>query len=117
MEITTEEIVKIHDEIIKKTGGHSGMISYGNLDFTVSQMKIPKSVERKATTLFYGILTSHPFIDGNKRTAIASIEIFLEKNNKKFIPKDKELWDIVHSVSTGKLKFEEVVVWIKKNIK
>ena len=64
--LTTEEIIKIHDDIIKETGEHSGIISYGNLDFLIDQARIPKSIERVAAVLFYGILTSHPFVDGIK---------------------------------------------------
>ena len=115
--LTTEEILEIHDEIIKETGGHTGIISKGNIEFVISQMEIPKNVERKAAILFHGILTKHPFVDGNKRTAIASAETFLKENGKVFIAGDKKLWEIVHDISEGKLKFEEVVIWIKKNIK
>lgn len=117
MYLTTDEIVQIHDTIIEETGGHSGIISYGNLDFISNQAKIPKTIERAATILFYGILTSHPLVDGNKRTAIASLETFLKENDKEIIASDKELWEVVHSISEGKLKFEETVNWIKKNIK
>jgi len=115
--LTTEEIIAIHDEIINETGGHSGILSYSNLDFVVAQSKIPKTIERIATTLFYGILTSHPFVDGNKRTAIVSTETFLKENEKELLATDDELWETVHKMSEGKLKFEEVVIWIKKNIK
>ncbi len=34
--LTTQEILQIHDDIIKETGGHSGILSYGNLDFIVN---------------------------------------------------------------------------------
>ncbi|MBI2543485.1 MAG: type II toxin-antitoxin system death-on-curing family toxin [Candidatus Aenigmarchaeota archaeon] len=115
--LTIEEVVKIHEDMIKETGGHPGIISYGNLDFTVNQAKIPKNIERIATTLFYGILTSHPFIDGNKRTAISVLETFLEENDARLVAKNEELWNIVHIVSEGKLKFEEVVKWIKEVVK
>lgn len=114
--ITTEEIVAIHDEIIKETGGYSGIISYSNLDFTAEQSKIPKNTERIAATLFYGILTSHPFVDGNKRTALESMKTFLSINGKKFTAYEDDLWEKLHSVSEGKLKFEETVKWIKKNV-
>ena len=115
--LTTEEIVLMHDEIIKETGGYAGLISRGNLDFIVSQMQIPQDIARKATTLLFGILSSHPFLDGNKRTAIASVEIFLKRNNKRLEAANQELWDVVHKVSEGKLKFEEVVNWIKDRIR
>lgn len=66
---TTKDIVALYNEITKDTGGHSGIISYGNLDFVIDQMQIPRSIERQAAVLFFGVLTSHPFVDGNKRTA------------------------------------------------
>lgn len=114
--LTAEEIVAIHEEIIKETGGHSGIISYSNLDFTVEQSKIPKTLERIAATLFYGILTSHPFVDGNKRTALESMKTFLFLNGKNFKSDENELWEKLHSISEGKLKFEEIVKWIKENV-
>jgi len=117
MEITVDEVVKIHDKIIEETGGHSGIISYGNLDFIVSRMKIAKIIERKAAILFYGILTAHPFLDGNKRTAIVSLDSFLRGNNRKIMVSDDELWDIAHRASEEKLKFEDVVNWFRKIIK
>ena len=67
--------------------------------------------------MFYGILTSHPFVDGNKRTGVIVVDTFLKENAKGFIAEEDELWDIIHKVSTGKLKFEEVVNWIRENIK
>lgn len=114
--LNTEEILEIHDSIIKESGGYSGIISYSNLDFVTAQARIPKTMERVSATLFYGILTSHPFVDGNKRTVIVATETFLKENGKEFLAEDEELWDIVHKVAEAKLKFEEVVIWIKKKI-
>ena len=115
--LTAEEIVRIHDEIIKETGGHTGILFYDSLDFIVNQMQIPISIEKSAATLFYGIMTNHPFVDGNKKTGIASLETFLEENEKELITTDEELWKVVHDISEGKLKFEETVNWVKRNIK
>lgn len=114
--LTTDEIIEIHDKIIEKSGGHSGIISYGNLDFVVDQSKIPKSLDRIATVLFYGILTGHPFVDGNKRTGTIVVDTILKRNGKEFVAKDDEIWTKVQEISTGKLKFEEVVNWIKGNM-
>jgi death-on-curing protein len=115
--LTTDEIIKIHGEIIKETGGHSGIISYGNIDFVVSQMEIPKTLERKAAILLFGILTSHPFVDGNKRTALESMKTFVLLNSRKFITSENDIWIKLHEISEGKLKVEETVGWIKKNMK
>ncbi len=115
--LTTEEIISIHNEIIKSTSGHSGIMSYGNLDFIVSQMEISKDIIRKAATLLFGVLTKHPFTDGNKRTALESMKTFLYLNGKEFVATEDDVWDNLHKISEVKLKFEEVVSWIKKNVK
>lgn len=115
--LTTEEIVAIHDEIIKSSGGHTGMINMSNLDFVVSQVEIPKDLVRKAATLFFGILTSHPFVDGNKRTAFESMKTFLYLNDKEFSSEEGDAWNKLHEISEGKLKFQEVLNWIKENVK
>lgn len=115
--LTTEEIIRIHDEIIKETGGHLGIISYGNLDFLVNQTKIPKDIVRASALLFYNILTSHPFVDGNKRTALESIKVFLALNHKQLSANQEELWNIIRDTSEGKLKFEEIVNWIRGRLK
>ncbi len=49
--LETEEIVKIHNQIIKQSGGHDGIINYGNLDFVVSQMETTSILNRKAAVL------------------------------------------------------------------
>ncbi len=114
--LTTEEIVDIHNEIIKETGGHTGVISLGNLDFIVSQIEIPRSMERKAATLLYGILTSHPFADGNKRTAFESMKVFLRLNGRSFEDDEEDLWNKLHEISSGTLKFEETVKWVSGKV-
>jgi death-on-curing protein len=114
--LTVEEIIAIHNEVIKETGGHEGIISQGNLDFIVSQMHILHDIVRKATILLYGILINHPFLDGNKRTALESMKTFLSINGRKFSASEEELWDKLHLISEGKLKFEEVIKWIKEVI-
>lgn len=114
--LETEEIMRIHEDIIQESGGYSGMLSYSNLDFAVAQAKLSKDLDRAAATLFYGILTSHPFVDGNKRTATVSTETFLRENGKRFLAKDGEIWDVVRATSQGKLKFEKVLTWIKEKI-
>jgi death-on-curing protein len=115
--LTTEEINQIHEDIIKESGGHSGIISYSNLDFVSNHAKTSKKIERVAATLFHGIVTSHPFVDGNKRTASVITETFLKYNGKELSATNIEVWEVVRGISQEKLKFEDVVSWIKDKIK
>lgn len=54
--LETEEIMRIHEDIIQESGGYSGMLSYSKLDFAVAQAKLSKDLDRAAATLFYGII-------------------------------------------------------------
>ncbi len=115
--LTTDEIVEIHNKIIEETGGHSGVLSLGNLDFLVSQSEIPKDLYRAIEILFYGILTGHPFVDGNKRTAFECLDVFLRLNGKSLIATKEDLWKALHEISEGKLDAEKSIAWLKKNSK
>ena len=76
--LTPKEVKEINNLL-----GCKGMISEGNLEFTLNKIRdLNLSVERKAITLLYDLITSHPFLDCNKRTAFVSMQIFLKRNSK-----------------------------------
>ncbi|MBI5347093.1 MAG: hypothetical protein HZB66_00605 [Candidatus Aenigmarchaeota archaeon] len=56
--LSTDEIIKIYDEIIKDSGGHKGILNYGNVDFAVSQMKSRRTIAGKVAVLLFGIIAS-----------------------------------------------------------
>ena len=45
------------------------------------------------------------------------MKTFLFLNGKQFAVDEETTWDKLHEISEGKLKFEEVVDWIKRNVK
>ena len=84
------------------------------------------SILDKASALCFSVISNHPFLDGNKRTAYCAMEVLLlyhkytftrtlgefEKNCKKFIDrKEKAIMDI----ATGDMSRVEFYEWIKEN--
>ena len=57
----------------------------------------------QGSAIFKGIISNHTFIDGNKRTAVATLKSFAAKNNLILNATDKELMNIATDVATGKL--------------
>ena len=58
------------------------------------------SIFHQAAAYFFYILKNHPFIDGNKRTALAVAVTFLEWNGKLFVPmNDDEVVDFVLKIT------------------
>lgn len=93
------------------------MINYGNVDFTVSQMKTTKGLNRKVAVLLFGIVARHPFVDGNKRTGLVVAETFLNLNDRKLKANDKDIWIKLHKISQGEMNLNQIKKWADKVVK
>jgi death on curing protein len=79
---------KLHDAIVNAYGGESGTLQQGLLESAALRPRTVIAGEeqyigkiRKASALGYAIITWHPFVDGNKRTALFSMSLFLYLND------------------------------------
>lgn len=75
--ITVEKIIEIHDEVISSYEGTSGILSESTLAYLVYRLNRTKHVFRRAALALYAIASQHPFMDGNKRTALIVAENIL----------------------------------------
>ena len=91
MEIDTGIIIQIHDEIASSYNLNKEMLNVGYLDSIIYSMgyifrqNVYEEIFWKASVLFEGIIRKHPFIDGNKRTALATIQEYLFINGIIFV--------------------------------
>ena len=82
-----EAVLAIHAEVLAAHGGGAGLRNRGLLESAAAAPQasfggeplIKNPIEIAAAYLFY-LCRNHPFVDGNKRTAIASALVFLEEN-------------------------------------
>ena len=72
--LTKQQILLLHSQLIRQSGGSDGIRDEGMLDSAISQpfqtfddMELYPSIVDKAVRLEYGLITNHPFVDGNKR--------------------------------------------------
>lgn len=104
--LTLEQIIQLHALVLIKDGGADGMRNLGRLEAAVSTQyqtafgkELYATVCDKAAALVRGIICDHPFIDGNKRTAMLAGLTLLEMNEYNFIARQGELEDFaVHIV-------------------
>ena len=66
--LTIEDIIEIN----KKIGEKGTLINKGNLEFAVQKVDKAKELARRAALLLYDLITLHPVLEGNKRTAVVS---------------------------------------------
>jgi len=59
-----------------------------------------KTIFHQAAAYLYLIIKNHPFVDGNKRTALATAVTFLEWNNMVFSPfHEDEVFDFINGLT------------------
>jgi death-on-curing protein len=81
-DLTAIEVLAIHDDQIDRHGGASGLRDRGLLEAALfrPQTGYYADLIEEAAALWESLAQSHPFIDGNKRTAFAFTYTFLAIN-------------------------------------
>lgn len=116
---TIQDVLAVHESVLNKSGGLAGVKDLGRLDsvlnFIHSDDYYPTFVD-KLTQIINGIASFHVFIDGNKRTAIATGAYFMIINNystsRHFIDEmeDLILIFVAHMITIDDLK--EFLIYI-----
>ena len=86
-----EEIISIHDVLIEQTGGAMGIRDMGALASAIMRPQIGyyDGLVDEAAALLESLTMNHPFVDGNKRTALGAVDTFLGMNGS-FIDCDSQ---------------------------
>ena len=112
-----EQVLFIHSRLVDTIGGSHGILDIGLLQSAVSRPKATfegKDVFRKAAALLESLARNHPFVDGNKRTAITSAAIFLGMNGHRLDTTQKEFEKFTLSVAVGRVQFDDIAAWFRK---
>ena len=124
--LTVEAVKAIHREVLAAHGGAAGIRDETLLESGVAapqasmmgQPLISDPIEIAAAYLFY-ICRNHPFLDGNKRSALAACLVFLEENgllpNRKLPINDWE--QFVVDVASSKIARDETTRRLRKLLK
>ena len=117
-----DDILEIHKIVIEETGGDDGIRDYGMIESALYSTeagfgdyhKYP-SIEKKVARLCYGITMNHGFVDGNKRTAVNAMLSMLKLNNIDMLYSQKELVEIMLSLASGNIGYDQMLNWIKEH--
>lgn len=71
----------------------------------------------KAAAIFESIISNHPFIDGNKRTAYVLMRLILLENSNDLDAVQEEKFEFVIKAASGELSFDEIKTWIEAHLK
>ena len=119
--LSKEQVLSLHEKIIKATGGSHGLGDDSALESAIARPcatfdgdDLYPSPAEKAAALMHSLAMNHPFIDGNKRIAVTSAELFLEINGYQLTASDDELEEITLALASSKLDKDELMVWFKQ---
>lgn len=120
---TVEAVLVIHTEVLAAHGGGTGIRSRELLESAIAAPQatmfgnamITEPIEIAAAYLYY-ICSNHPFVDGNKRVALATCLVFLSENG--LLPNEQlsvDEWEnLTLAVAAGLLSREEITATLRK---
>jgi death-on-curing protein len=120
--LTFDEVLSLHAEQIRLFGGLSGIrdigllqSALGSAEATFDGTLLHDTIFSMAATYLYGICRNHPFIDGNKRTAVGAALTFLELNGLDVDADEDAFYDLVIGVAEGRASRASVTVFLEEH--
>jgi len=121
--ILDEVVLAVHEEQLAVHGGLPGVRDRGVLESALARARNLAAYENcddlatLAAAYVFGIAKNHGFIDGNKRTALVTADLFLMLNGYELVSSPVENVLTILGVADGSLSEEELAVWMSRNIK
>lgn len=122
--LTEQQVLSVHKMMIKATGGLDGVRDTGLLQSALSAPfqafegeEVYPSLLSKAAAICRSVISNHPFVDGNKRTGIHVMLIFLEVNGIQPDYTQEELVDLGLGIASGNLAVNDILNWLTEHCK
>jgi death-on-curing protein len=121
--LTLSEVLEVHRQVMAQSGGAEGLMHLPALESALAQPQMtfggadlyPTLVD-KAAALGYALIKNHPFLDGNKRTGHAAMEVFLVLNGYEIRAAVDEQEHVILQVAASEIDREEFTAWLRTHI-
>lgn len=115
-------VLAVHDEQVAEHGGASGVRDLGLLESALARPQHAAAYDPDAdaaslaAAYAYGIARNHPFVDGNKRTALVVLELFLELNGCTLETDDADCVATMLALAAGELDERALAAWMRARL-
>lgn len=120
--LTLIEVLELHRRIIAQSGGAMGIRDFGMLESAIAQPRMAFGGEdlystliEKSAALGFSLIMNHPFVDGNKRTSHAAVEVFLMLNGTEINASVDEQERAVLATASGEMNRDAFVGWLQQH--
>lgn len=120
--LLSDVVLAIHKMQIAEHGGDDGVRDLGLLEsalarpLNIEAYEPDADISRLAAAYGFGIAKNHPFVDGNKRTALAATRTFLRLNGFTIEASQQEKALTFLALAEGNLTEDELAAWLRERI-
>lgn len=121
--ISKQLAIAAHDRQLAEHGGTSGVRDETLLESALARPQQlhaygdpPPHLADLAASLAFGIARNHPFVDGNKRTAAVSCEVFIRLNGGDLTASDANFYPRILALAEGRISEQEFAAWLRENV-
>ena len=119
--LTVEDVLQIHILQLERFGGAEGLRDLKLLESATAQAQasfngdyLHPSLFDMASAYLYHLVLNHPFVDGNKRVALASALIFLELNGVEITQGTQELYNLTIKAAQSNTTKKQIAKELKR---
>jgi len=114
----------IHELALLEGGGAEGVRDPGLLESALARplqllayAKPKPTIPDLAAAYAWGLIRDHPFVDGNKRTALLVADAFCTSNGYRFGAAEEECVIIFQAAAAGEIQEAGLAAWFKRHTK
>jgi death-on-curing protein len=119
--LSPEVLMAVHEEQLAEHGGAAGVRDQGLFESALAR---PQQVARYgepdaadlAAAYAFGLVRNHPFIDGNKRTAYVSAELFLAMNGFGMVASDESAVLTTLALAASDIDEAAFAAWLRRHL-
>jgi len=120
--LTEQQARFIHAELLTEHGGLTGPSREGALEAALARPRnllaysqSPPTLERLAAAYAFALARGHCFPDGNKRLALAALDVFLQLNGCELTADEADAVVTIRALAAGDLDEETLTQWVTAN--
>ena len=121
--LSVDRVLRLHDMQLRLFGGADGIRDLGLLESAIANAEatfggefLHQDLFEMAAAYLYGICRNHPFVDGNKRTALTSALVFLEINDIWVESNDDELYALVIATAEARVEKSDIAEFLREHV-
>jgi death-on-curing protein len=121
--VREDVVLAVHLRQLAEHGGGEGVRDEGLLQSALARPQNllaysapPPDLAGLAAAYAYGIARNHPFVDGNKRTALIVARLFLLLNGMDLVATQEEKYSTFLALAAGELSEENLANWVRTHL-